>query len=161
LEDDLKTVLFFLCLFVSISAWAGAGFPTSPDPRLTPGSLCHDPDKYVYPEHIPHCERAVSTKTKILVIKKYDRLGYGVGSMERNQFKIDHYIPLCAGGGNSPDNLWPQHESVYEITDPMDSLVCQKMARGKLKQAEAVQLIQTGKADLSRVPQIILYLMSR
>ena len=70
-------------------------------------------------------------------------------------FKIDHLIPLCAGGANDEDNLWPQHKSVYNITDALEPVVCEKMAAGRLKQAEAVKLILQAKMHLDQVPSIL------
>jgi hypothetical protein len=75
--------------------------------------------------------------------------------MNRGDFKIDHLIPLCAGGANSEENLWPQHKSVYAITDPLEPIVCQKMQDGKLLQADAVKLILQAKMHLEEVPAII------
>jgi hypothetical protein len=67
---------------------------------------------------------------------------------------------LCAGGANSEDNLWPQHKSIYEITDPVEPLLCQKMLEGKLKQSDAVKLILLAKTNLDQVPAIIKKLNS-
>jgi len=76
--------------------------------------------------------------------------------MDRKDFKIDHFIPLCAGGSNDPSNLWPQHKSVYEITDPVEPLICAKMAAGKLDQAYAIKLITTAKTtNLDEVKNVI------
>ncbi len=86
----------------------------------------------------------------------YDRqFGYTIENMQRSQFKIDHYIPLCAGGSNERENLWPQHVSVYTITDPLEPLICGKMSAGRLTQAKAVEFIKAAKNDLSKVADII------
>ena len=141
--------------FVAISGFA-ADFPSHPDARLTPGDVCHNPDTYRYPEHVAYCSRAVDTDFKKEIIVQYDReLGFHVGAMSRSLFKIDHYIPLCAGGSNERDNLWPQHVSIYSITDPVEPLICQKMAAGRLKQAQAIDIIKRAKANLDQVPAII------
>lgn len=158
---NLKSILVGL-LVLSTSAFADNAvfnsFPISPDPELTPGSLCTRPNSFRYPEQIPYCERNVSSSEKYEIIDIYDhQLGYRVGSMNRQQFKIDHYLPLCMGGSNEYDNLWPQHRSVYEITDPMEPLLCEKMKEGRLSQEEAVELIKRGKADLSEVDAVIEY----
>lgn len=158
----MKRTLVALVLFVS--SWSMAGnqaFPTGPDLSLTPGALCDTPTQYRYPEHIPYCRRDVESGLKQQIFVEYDeKLGYHTRQIARNQFKIDHYIPLCAGGSNEQENLWPQHESVYKVTDPMEPLVCEKMAAGRLKQADAIVLIREGKADLSKVPEILRHLQS-
>ena len=131
-------------------------YPKNPNLDQTPGKLCSGSNKFRYPEHIQYCERNVDSYTKKAIISKYDRLfGYSIGSSNRMDFKIDHLIPLCAGGSNSDENLWPQHKSVYEITDPLEPIVCEKMLEGKLLQADAVVLILKAKMNLDQVPAII------
>lgn len=131
-------------------------FPNTPDPILTPGKLCDTPESYRYPEKIAYCDRDVSYEIKENLILSYDtQLGYAIRLMNRQDFKIDHYIPLCAGGSNDSTNLWPQHRSVYEVTDPIEPLVCKKMALGKLNQALAVELIMAVKNDLSQASMVM------
>jgi hypothetical protein len=154
-------IIFKICVasLLSLSiAFAGqmGRFPKTPNLNETPGKLCSDSKTHRYPESILYCERSVDTYTKKAVIQKYDQLfGYEIESMNRADFKIDHLIPLCAGGANSEDNLWPQHKKVYEITDPIEPLLCQKMLEGKLLQADAVKLIIHAKTNLDQVPALI------
>ena len=61
--------------------------------------------------------------------------------MQRMAFKIDHLIPLCLGGSNNQNNLWPQHKTIYENTDPLEPFLCQVLSAGKIKQAEAVKIL--------------------
>jgi hypothetical protein len=130
-------------------------FPENPHEELTPGSLCEHPDEYRYRERIPYCSRDVSKSLKQSIIAEYDRkLGYRVGQMQRNDFKIHHYIPLCAGGSNERDNLWPQHKTVYSLTDPVEQKICEKMVEGKILQNRAVELIRRMKLDLEEVDPV-------
>src|SRR4051812_42759867 len=100
-------------LFLGLFSWAGVAkgigegaFPTAPNPELTPGATCATSNNYRYPEHIPYCERDVSQDEKAQVINTYDHeLGYQIQKMDRQEFKIDHMIPLCAGGSNEETNL--------------------------------------------------------
>ena len=133
-------------------------FPMKPDATMTPGKLCDRPTRMRYPENIKYCDRDVDPQTKWFVIKEYVRkFGYDITSSNRSSFKIDHYIPLCMGGSNDISNLWPQHESVYFQTDPMEPLMCEKMSMGRLKQAEAIELIKRGKNDFSQIKSILAY----
>lgn len=142
-------------------AFSSQDFPLGPRAEMTPGSTCQQSNVYRYPEHIKYCNRSVDSGLKNEIIKDYDQtFGYRVASMPRRAFKIDHFIPLCAGGSNNQDNLWPQHESVYAITDPLEPLVCEKMAAGKLSQADAIQFVREGKNDLSKVPAILSHLQT-
>lgn len=153
-----STVLFLtLVLTVATSSGLvnGMAYPKGPNPQVTPGALCMTADAYRYPERIKYCNRDVATDLKADIIQTYDRqFGYEIYKMSRLKFKIDHYIPLCMGGANERSNLWPQHESVYTITDPLEALICEKMSRGRLKQADAILLIKTAKNNLDRVPAI-------
>lgn len=158
LKSFAPLMALLLCLFPFQKSLA-LEFPTNPSPQLTPGQLCHTPDSYRYPEKIPYCDRDVSPFVKKEIIENYDRaFGYHIEALPREQFKIDHYIPLCMGGSNDISNLWPQHVSVYTITDSLEEAVCTKMSEGKLRQKEAVQIIITAKQDLKQVPAAFNYL---
>jgi hypothetical protein len=155
----------FFAVFTLASSWnttafALDAFPTSPQPSLTPGALCTTPNSRRYPERIAYCERNVGDELKDQIVRKYDAtFGYRIGSIGRRNFKIDHYIPLCMGGSNAESNLWPQHPSVYEITDPLEPLLCNQMAKGLMTQSEAVRLIKLVKNDLKQAPRILQSLL--
>lgn len=126
-----------------------------PDPDMTPGSLCQNPDSQRYPEQINYCRRNVSKSTKNFVIKKYDQeLHFKVSNMNRGDFKIDHLIPLCMGGSNQVDNLWPQHRSIYGITDKLEQRLCEALSKAVLTQNEAVERILNLKRRLELAPAI-------
>ncbi|HEY8269244.1 MAG TPA: hypothetical protein VIG33_00025 [Pseudobdellovibrionaceae bacterium] len=146
-------------LFISLlssNLSSAVNFPLSPNEQMTPGKLCSSSDNTRYPERIRYCNRDVSSDLKQQIIVNYDRaFGYRIESLPRDQFKIDHYIPLCVGGANDMSNLWPQHVSVYSITDSLEELVCKKMAEGKLRQKDAIKIIIEGKHHLDDVPEIL------
>jgi|GEM_PF-831057 len=130
-------------------------YPTSPHESMTPGATCKNPNEYRYPEQIAYCSRSVSTGTKNRVIKTYDTtFQYTVGSMPRNSFKIDHYIPLCMGGDNDVSNLWPQHKSVYEKTDALEQKLCMLLEKAVMSQASAIEKIKYAKNHLDEVAAI-------
>lgn len=163
LKRHVTSALFLAFItLLSTSAFSDEKyFPINPNNGLTPGKLCDRPAAYRYPEKIAYCERDVSYDTKEALIAKYDRqLGFRIEELNRSDFKIDHYIPLCAGGSNDVVNLWPQHKSVYQITDPVEPLLCEKMAKGKLRQSDAIKLIVRVKNDLSQVPSVLKTLQS-
>ncbi|RYZ84018.1 MAG: HNH endonuclease [Proteobacteria bacterium] len=131
-------------------------YPNSPVSQVTPGALCTTPTSYRYAEHIAYCERDVSTMLKEGIIADYDRrFGFRIQNMPRTEFKIDHFIPLCMGGANEISNLWPQHQSVYVITDPLEEAICAKMNNGRIKQQQAVELIKQAKMNLNQAPAIL------
>ena len=156
-----RSFVFAAVLFVSLFSQAGDRFPVGPNPTTTPGALCSSPTSHRYAEQIGYCERNVSTQLKNELIKMYDeQFGYEIRRMKRADFKIDHFIPLSIGGANEKENLWPQHKSVYAITDPLESLLSEKIVAGRIKQADAIRVIREAKLNLGRVPDLIHYVKS-
>jgi hypothetical protein len=154
----IRSFVTAVVLFTSLVSFAGDNYPVGPNPQTTPGSLCQNSEVHRYPENIVYCDRDVSTATKNALIKMYDKeLGYRIGSMSRGDFKIDHFIPLSIGGSNNSDNLWPQHKSVYKVTDPLEQLLFDKIKDGRIKQADAIRVIREGKLNLGRVPELMDY----
>lgn len=156
----MKASILVVLALSTLQAFA-ADYPKGPEESLTPGDLCHKADEVRYPEHVKYCRRDVDVTEKEAVVDAYDRLGYRVGAIGRHQFKIDHYIPLCMGGSNEMANLWPQHLSISAITDPLEEATCDAMSRGKLRQAEAIEIIKDGKANLEKVPDLLRDLQTR
>ncbi len=156
----MKNLTITLALVFSTFAMAGLpDFPRGPDTTLTPGTLCTTPSTYRYPERIAYCERNVSGDEKQEIFAMYRAKGFRL-SGDRGDYKIDHFMPLCAGGSNEKTNLWPQHKTVYGITDPIEELGCQKLAMARITQKDLVTLIKIAKYDLSKVPQVIQRLRS-
>ena len=136
-------------------------FPVGPDAEMTPGVVCTTPTEKRYAEQIDYCARNVSSGLKNSIIAKYDhKLGFHIEQMKRGDFKIDHFIPLSIGGANDEGNLWPQHKSVYGITDPIELKLSQLMVAGKIKQADAIRAIKEVKLDLSKADDVNKYLDS-
>ena len=162
MKSILINLVLSLVLFTQAYADQDNGpFPKTPVLTETPGKLCSSPSAYRYPEKIAYCERNVDSYTKNAIIAKYDSLfGFRIRQMKRTDFKIDHLIPLCAGGSNSEENLWPQHVSVYNITDPLEPVLCEKMQAGRLTQKEAIKLIIEAKTNLKMAPVILKKLHS-
>jgi len=148
-------VLSLLLLLSSALVRADGTFPKGPDLEITPGALCDTPSEFRYPAKVPYCERAVATETKWEVIDTYESKGFEVRRYDRAQFKIDHLIPLCAGGANKESNLWPQHRSLYEKTDEIEATLCQVMAADKISQESAVALIIDVKLNPDTAPAVL------
>lgn len=124
-------------------------YPIGPDPEKTPGKLCEHGVKR-YAQEITYCERNVSGGEKNAIIAEYDQeLGFKIRTMNRMDFKIDHFIPLSIGGSNDAENLWPQHKSVYAYSDRLELLLFQAMQADKIQQMEAIRMIKECKLDLS------------
>lgn len=157
----MKNILWLLLLVVtniSLAQNSIREYPTGPVARFTPGELCDRPSSYRYPENIAYCERSVTTEQKDQVFAVYRKNGYRMSYVNRADYKIDHYFPLCAGGSNNNENLWPQHISIANVTDSIEQLGCDKMAKGKLTQSNFIAIIRRVKNDLSQAPAVKLQL---
>lgn len=150
----MKLLVFFLSLHFFSSLAFGQEYPLHPDSRLTPGELCQIGNTFRYPERIRYCERDVAGELKQEIFQDYRRLGYGMRASRRDDYKIDHYIPLCAGGSNAAENLWPQHRSVFELTDQLEFLACEVLKKGKISQRSVVELIRLAKNNHREIPSI-------
>lgn len=145
-----------LLLLTSIASATAIEFPTAPNEKLTPGSLCDKPVRKSYQEGIGKCKRDVSSATKAKIFEMYRKeLGYTLPPTQRQKYKIDHYFPLCAGGSNKVDNLWPQHATLYRFTDPIEQVGCEKLSLGKIKQQDLLNLVKEAKADVKKAPAIL------
>lgn len=160
LKTSVLRALFVLSFLFQTLAFASSSYPDGPELKTTPGTLCAKGVKR-YPENITYCERDVDSQLKKQIIKMYDeKFGYNIRQMPRDQFKIDHFIPLSIGGSNEVTNLWPQHRTVYDVTDPVEHLLGQKISEARIKQEEAVRLIREVKNNLSKAPEVLRYLHS-
>lgn len=162
INKSIFAPLAIIFLFQSV-AFAGGGnggrFPVGPELDQTPGVVCTTPTAKRYPEQIDYCDRNVSGGLKNSIIAKYDqKYGYQIEKMPRGDFKIDHFIPLSIGGANDEGNLWPQHKSVYVITDPIELELSVLISAGKIKQADAIRAIKEVKLDLSKADSVMSYL---
>jgi len=156
---SLRSLVFILAILlvfaVSNFAIATDKFPVEPVESTTPGALCTSSPIRRYPENIIYCERDVNSQLKNQIIRMYDeKFGYSIRQMSRGDFKIDHFIPLSIGGSNSIENLWPQHKSVYKITDELEGLLFTKISEGRIKQVEAIRVIREAKHHLDQVPEL-------
>ncbi|WP_408095746.1 hypothetical protein ACJVC5_11935 [Peredibacter sp. HCB2-198] len=159
----MKIKLLAILAFLALAAQAlAANYPIRADRRLTPGKFCEPQlaTEYRYQEQIPYCERDVTTELKNEIFAAYRKLGYTLNSANRSDYKIDHYIPLCLGGSNDRTNLWPQHVSIYNITDSIEALTCEKLQQNRINRRDAVTVLLTVKNDLSKAKEAMKYLRS-
>ena len=153
----MKFLTASFLLHATLIAQAGNPFPRVPNLSVTPGALCETPSRLRYPEQIAYCERDVSSWTKELVFIAYRDLGFSL-SGERSRYKVDHFIPLCAGGSNEIENLWPQYDTVSALTDPLEPLACEVLSKGKITQKDLVALVMKAKLNTKEVPKLMQHL---
>ena len=134
-------MLRLLCLAVVVTLLPSFHVQgAEPDDSVTPGALCRhsDPDfdKYAYSEKIAHCRRHVTAAMKKEVADQY-----GVPKKDYSKYEFDHLYPLCAGGANSVENLWPQPHAEALEKDKIEDEVCQGMKAGTMTQKQAIRKI--------------------
>ncbi|NBX69547.1 MAG: hypothetical protein EBR01_11355, partial [Proteobacteria bacterium] len=50
-------------------------------------------------------------------------------------------------GSNEDENLWPQHKTIYQQTDPIEPVLCELMSSGQMLQAKAISIIRQVKRN--------------
>ncbi len=140
---------FLILLSFGFITHLSASASILPDPALTPGVLCTstDPDfkDFEYPAKVARCNRNISDTEKTEVAKNY-------GNIPRTdwpKYEFDHYMPLCAGGSNSPKNLWPQPIAEAKQKDVVEVEVCTGLRAGTMTQDQALQKIHDWFAKFS------------
>lgn len=143
-----KSSVLILTMFLSSTlSFAGTRYmPERPDPQVTPGELCDLKDSdfsgYRYEAKIPYCERNVSYETKVAIYEYYQ-----VPKNIRQNYTIDHFIPLSIGGNNQPENLWPEHKKIKETRLYLETEVYEDVKNGRITQEEAVDKIIKAKMN--------------
>lgn len=132
-------------VFFSVAAQAFEA-PLRPNPEVTQGDFCTPQDKdfesYRYKEQIPTCYRVVSRVRKAAV---YDL--YGVPTACREQYTIDHYVPLSLGGSNQPTNLWPEHKDVKATRQNLEQDLYDRIKAGTISQRQALEVLLHAKMN--------------
>lgn len=127
-------VLIFFCSYASVHA-------SGPDWDQTPGEICQPKDrdfeKYDYPEQIARCKRHVTKSEKKKVADSYG----GIPEDDWRNYEFDHLIPLCAGGSNAIENIWPEPIDHAHEKDKVENQVCRGMKAGTMTQKKAIQTI--------------------
>ncbi|MFZ3228918.1 MAG: hypothetical protein WA160_01845 [Pseudobdellovibrio sp.] len=135
---SLKKVSFVLVGF-TISQFSFS--MTMPNTQLTPGVLCTPSDSdfkgYDYPSKVARCNRNIGNPEKAEVAKNYGN----IPASEWVNYEFDHYIPLCAGGSNNIQNLWPQPIAEAKQKDVIEVQVCTALKAGTMTQDQALQKI--------------------
>lgn len=103
-ESDSWTVETFPVPTSTTELAAMANGPDLPSHLMTPGAVFHEATL----AKIQQANYAKSVRDVPLSRKKQVLERYGHSWSERDQFEIDHLVPLCLGGSNSVENLWPQ-----------------------------------------------------
>lgn len=112
-----------------------------PNPQFTTGVLCTPTDAdfkgFDYPSKVARCNRNIGSIEKEEVAKNYGN----IPQSEWVNYEFDHYMPLCAGGSNNPQNLWPQPIAEAKQKDIIEVQVCSALKAGTLTENQALQKI--------------------
>ena len=104
-------------------------------PPAPEGSLCPagSPDHGYTIQGVAYCQRRVPGKLRASIFARY-----GIPRGRWHLYELDHVIPLCLGGGNGPENLWPELWVHAKRKDVLESRLCRALKAGKMTQAAAV-----------------------
>jgi hypothetical protein len=104
---------------------SGETLPIRPHDALTPGAVATTDENDVcgIVGGRTYSKRHRQTPQRL---KDQTYAAYGIDKAGRD-FEIDHRVPLCLGGADEADNLWPQrgwrHPSYYD-KDRLEAEVC-------------------------------------
>jgi hypothetical protein len=147
----LRKLSLCLLLFSSNVLAAQHYFPIVPNSKMTPGAYCRpgQPDfqGLRYAQRIPSCRRNVSHELKDAVYN-----AYGIPPRCRNNYTVDHFIPLSIGGNNQFENLWPEHALVKRSRMQFETEIHVAVSEGKMNQQQAIQLVYKVKLNPSMNP---------
>lgn len=119
--------------------------PTRPDDHLTPGVVAStDPnDVCGVVDGLSYSRRNRHTPVEL---KREVYEEYGI-SAEGRSFEVDHRVPLCIGGADVRENLWPQqgwqHPNFHD-KDRLEEEVCRMVCRDHSITLQAGQTIFLG-----------------
>jgi hypothetical protein len=129
LGTPIRYAILALTLAAALPA-AAENLPIIPDPSLTPGAVAStDPsDVCGLVVGLTYSKRHRQTPAEL---KREIYAAYGMDRAGRD-FEIDHRVPLCIGGADARENLWPQegweHPS-YHDKDRLEAEVCRRVCR--------------------------------
>lgn len=114
--------------------------PMFPHRALTPGATLPVSTAEVCVPGYSREVRDVSSATKREVFARYGLISVFADST-RNDFEVDHLIPLALGGSNDIHNLWPQAYGTApwnaRLKDRLENRLRQLVCAGELPLAEA------------------------
>lgn len=121
----LPLVLLSLLALGGILPALAEDLPTRPDDTLTPGAVAStDPNDVcgvvnglTYSKR--HRHTSLELKHEVYAAYHLDPAG--------KEFEIDHRVPLCLGGADTRENLWPQEgwqHPGYHDKDRLETGVC-------------------------------------
>ncbi|MBF0481293.1 MAG: HNH endonuclease [Desulfovibrionaceae bacterium] len=95
-----KTILSILALMLAASVALAGDLP---DRSLTPGAIAStDISEVCRPGYAKaHRHTPAALKERVYA-------AYGITRHEPGEYEVDHDVPLCLGGADEFENLWPQ-----------------------------------------------------
>ena len=128
------TITFGSLLALSI---AEPGAPEIPDPALTPGAVASTDAREICGE-VAGLTYSRQHRQTTREMKAEVRQRYGVPQGWRGE--IDHRVPLCLGGADVVENLWPQTD--FQAKDELEAQACRAVCHGQMtvQQGQAIFL---------------------
>jgi hypothetical protein len=111
------------------SAFALVAREDFPDPTLTPGQVASTNIHEICAWGYSQAHRGPSQRGAVL--RRYGITGVFYG-------EIDHRVPLCLGGADTLENLWPQSD--FKAKDRLEWATCRAVCQGRMDLGKAQQL---------------------
>jgi hypothetical protein len=141
---------FVASAFVIVAAMGAASVyvladdrPTRPDKTLTPG-VVEDVTSAVV------CYRGYSEahRRPFGAPGEYERYvrvmnAYGLAKASWHSYQMDHLVPLCLGGADVEQNLWPQPLEEAHQKDRLEVKACRQVCAGERDLGEAQRWFQS------------------
>jgi hypothetical protein len=138
----LSTLFFFTG--VTLGSPSHAADPSTPNPKLTPGSVA----SHNLAEVCAKDARGQYTYSRMHRVW-HDKAGtlakYGIPRSQGNLYEDDDRVPLCAGGDNAdPRNHWPMRWSDAELKDELEREVCVRVCNWRTMSLDVAQRLFLG-----------------
>jgi hypothetical protein len=119
--------------FAGTTAASAQEFPIRPNGTLTPGVIASidQDDVCGLVDGLSYSKRSRHTPIEL---KRGVYAAYGIAPNGRD-FEIDHRVPLCIGGADARENLWPQEglrHPNFQDKDRLEAEVCRLVCRDHL-----------------------------
>lgn len=127
--DTERLTRFLAPLLLSSSLLAAS--PERPDPKLTPGEVFNVTKERVCSPRYATNARHVTREMKRATFRRYHVKYFP------HAYQVDHLIPLCLGGRNSLENLWPEPIDRALESDKVERRLCHEVCAGEISLEEA------------------------
>lgn len=118
-----------------------AALITAPNPALTPGVMVNVAVSAICrPGYATEARKKLTRGTKERVWK-----AYGVERADRSRYRLDHYVPISAGGcAYCAANLWPEPVADSVAKDRLEARLHRDLCAGRITLGDVPGIVGRG-----------------